>query len=109
MSKAYIVYQSWNTCDDSSPIAVFLNEKKCDEFITEKNKDWYEDDRRMEECKTCRGCKNDWDDVEDGVFLLKETCNRANIEIDRYGMYCGNDMHEYHERSSLFFQRYVQR
>ena len=37
MSKAYIVYQSWNTCDDYSTIAVFLNEKKCDDFIADKN------------------------------------------------------------------------
>lgn len=106
MRKAYIVYQSWNTCDDSSPIAVFLDEKKCDEFIAEKNKDWYEDDRREEECKKCRGCKHDWEDAEDGVFLLKETCGRADIGTDRYGMYCENDMHEYHRRSSDYYSKY---
>jgi len=106
ISKAYIVYQSWNVCNDSSPIAVFLDEKKCDEFIKEKNKDWYEDDRRMEECEKCRACHDNYGNVRDGVYLLKDTCGRANIGVDRYGMYCENDVHEYHQRQSDYYSKY---
>lgn len=107
MSKAYIVYESWNTCDDSSPIAVFLDEKKCDEFIAEKNKDWYEDDRRMEECSKCRGCdRNPFDEPEEYTFDLQNSCGRAKIDRDRYGMYCENDAHEYYKRSSNYYSKY---
>lgn len=106
MSKAYIVYQSWNALDDSSPIAVFLDEKKCDEFIAEKNKDWYEDNRRKEECEECRCCDYWHDEAKDGVFLLKDACGRANIKNDRYGMYCENDMYEYHRCSSDYYSKY---
>ena len=107
MSKAYIVYQSWNTCDDSSPIAVFLDEKKCDEFIAEKNKDWYEDDRRMEECSRCRRCNiNPFSEPEENVFDLQNLCGRAKIDKDRYGMYCENDCSEYHHRSSDYYSKY---
>lgn len=105
--KAYIVYESWQTCDDSSPIAVFLDEKKCDEFIEEKNKDWKEDDRRMEECEKCRGCDGSYGSAKAGVFLLKDTCGRANIGTDRYGMYCDNDAHEYHSRSSNHYSKWA--
>lgn len=103
MSKAYIVYRYY---DDSSPIAVFLDEKKCDEFITEKNKAWYEDDRLEKKCRECRGCKNEWDYAEDGVFLLKDICERASIGTDRYGVYCENDLHEYRQRSSDYYSKY---
>lgn len=106
--KAYIVYESWNTCDDSSPIAVFLDEKKCDEFIKDKNKDWEEDDRRQEECEKCRGCDEDsFGIASDDTFLLKDKCGRASIGTDRYGMYCDNDSHEYHSRSSNYYSKYV--
>ena len=105
--RAYIVYESWNTCDDSSPIAVFLDEKKCDEYIAEKNKDWKEDDKKQEECEKCRGCNDDYDNAKDGVFLLKDTCKRASIGTDRYGMYCDNDQHEYHSRSSNYYSKYA--
>ena len=105
MNKAYIVYQSWDTCDDSNPIAVFLDENKCNEFITEKNKAWYEDNKREKQCMECRGCKHDLDDAEDGVFLLKDTCGRANIGTDRYGVYCENDLHEYKQRSSDYYSK----
>ena len=60
----------------------------------------------MEECTKCRGCKDEWDDAEDGVFSLKDACGRANIGTDRYGVYCENDMHEYHQRSSDYFSKY---
>ena len=80
--KAYIVYQSWSTCDDSSPIAVFLDEKKCDEFINEKNKDWNEDNRKQDECTKCRGCdKNNYGDPEENIFRLKDICGRAIIGV----------------------------
>ena len=104
---AYIVYESWNICDDSSPIAVFLNEKKCDDFIKEKNKDWEDDDKKQEECEKCRGCNDDYGNAKDDVFLLKDTCKRASIGTDRYGMYCDNDQHEYHSRSSNHYSKYV--
>ena len=106
MNKAYIVYESLGYCADSSPIMVFLDEKKCDEFIAEKNKDYYEDIRREKECKRCRGCKNDWDNAEDGVFLLKDTCGRASIGTDRYGMYCENDAYERQQYSSNYYSKY---
>ena len=106
--KAYIVYQSWNTCDDSSPIAVFLNEKKCDAFIKEKNKDWEEDNRRYDECSKCRGCdKSDYGDALEDTFLLKDICGRASIGTDRHGMYCKNDAHEYHSRNSDCYSKYA--
>ena len=106
--KAYIVYESWNTCDDSDPIAVFLDEKKCDEFIAKKNKDWKEDDRKQDECTKCRGCdKTDYGDVKENTFLLKDICGRASIGKDRYGMYCDNDVHEYHSRNSNYYSKYA--
>lgn len=106
--KAYIVYESWNTCDDSDPIAVFLDEKKCDEYIAEKNKDWKEDDRRQDECSKCRCCdKDDYGNVKENTFLLKDICGRASIGKDRYGMYCDNDSHEYHSRNSNYYSKYA--
>ena len=104
---AYIVYESWGVSDDSSPIAVFLDEKKCDEFIAKKNKDWKEDDRKQEECEKCRGCNDDYGNAQDGVFLLKDTCKRASIGTDRHGMYCDNDQHEYYNRSSNHYSKYA--
>jgi len=106
-NKAYIVYESWNICNDSSPIAVFLDEKKCDEFISKKNKDWKEDDRKQDECSKCRGCnKNYYNDPKENTFRLKDVCGRASIGTDRYGMYCENDVHEYHDRSSNYYSKY---
>lgn len=105
-NKAYIVYESWNTCDDSSPIAVFLDEKKCDEFINRKNRAWKEDDRRQDECTKCRGCdKDNYGDSKENTFRLKDVCGRASIGTDRYGMYCENDAHEYHSRSSNYYSK----
>lgn len=105
--RAYIVYESWNTCDDSSPIAIFLDEKKCDDFIREKNKNWKEDDRRQDECTKCRGCdKDEYGDPKENTFKLKDICGRAKIGTDRYGMYCENDAHEYHHRSSNYYSKY---
>lgn len=106
-NKAYIVYESWNTCNDSSPIAIFLDEKKCDDFIREKNRDWKEDDRKQDECTKCRGCdKDEYGDPKENTFKLKDICGRANIGTDRYGMYCENDVHNYHNRSSNYYSKY---
>ena len=105
MSKAYIVFESWNVCDDDSPIAVFLDEEKCDEFIKERNKDWEEDNRRLERCKKCRDC-DDYDMAKDDVFLFKDTCEMANIGIDRHGMYCENETLSYYNRSSNYYSKY---
>lgn len=108
MSKAYIVYQSWNTCDDYSTIAVFLDEKKCDDFIADKNKDWYEDDKKESECKRCRGYDEDcYSYPDEDIFNLKDVCDRADIGTDRYGIYCGNDMSNGNRSSDYYWKREV--
>ena len=106
MSKAYIVFESWSTTDDSSPIAVFLDEKKCDEFIAEKNKSWNEELRQLKECIKCRGCVDEYDNPDNGVFLLKTTCGRSDIETDRYGLYCRNDLFKYRSCSSNHYSKF---
>lgn len=94
MSKAYIVYEWAVTWDDSFPVAVFLDEQKCDEFIKEKNKAWEEDNKKHEECCKCRN--NDLGFYHgDDVFLLKDSCGRAKIEKDRHGLYCENELDYY--------------
>lgn len=94
--KAYIVYEYQITWDDSFPIAVFLDEQKCDEFIKEKNKAWEEDHKKYEECCKCRnGDSWGYHNNEDDVFLLKDSCDRAKIEKDRHGLYCENEINYY--------------
>lgn len=92
MSKAYIVYESWNICDDASPIKVFLDKDKCEKFVNEKNIDWNKDLEKIERCRTCR--QFDRYCESDNVFDLKDLCLDASIEEDRYGLYCENDMSE---------------
>ena len=89
-------------------IPVFLGLFNVDEYIAEKNKDWKEDDRRQDECTKCRCCdKTDYGDAKENTFLLKDICGRASIGKDRYGMYCDNDVHEYHSRNSNYYSKYA--
>lgn len=85
--KAYVVKESWAGCNDYSVIGVFLDKEKCDEFISEKNKDRDNERTLMERCEKCR---------EDSGFLLKDECTMCKISTDRYGEYCENDLSEEH-------------
>jgi len=89
MEKAYLVYESWGICDDSSVVGVFLNENKADEYVKEHRKDRKDEMERYEKCNKCK---------EEGgeIFILKKSCENAVIKEDRHGLYCENDMSDYY-------------
>ena len=96
MSKVYLVYQSWGTCDDSSIVGAFLDEKQADDYIFEHRKPRVEDEKQHEKCRKCRRCdtKKYGDDNE--YFDLRNKCDKAKIGKDRNGKYCENDLSEYY-------------
>lgn len=100
MSKVYLVSESWGTCDDSSYVGAFLDEKQANDYITEHRKPREADEKQHERCRKCRRCdsKNYGDRNE--YFDLRNQCDKAIIKKDRNGKYCENDLSEYYSISS---------
>lgn len=107
MSKAYIVYEWAVTWDDSFPVAVFLDEQKCDEFIKEKNKAWEEDHKKYEQCNKCRYDDSGFYHNDDNDFILQDLCGRAEIKKDRHGLYCENELDYYDIKSKHYTKTVV--
>ena len=97
MNKAYIVYEHQN----STVVAVFLDEEKCNMFIEEKNKKWNQIECEMEQCEKCRKC-NDGEEV----YLSIKSCKRASVAIDEYGTYCKNYVDEFDDRPFNYYSKH---
>ena len=99
MSKVYLVYESWGTCDDSNCIGAFLDENKANEYVNEHMKPREKELEQLKLCDKCR-CrdKKDYDYTHDydETFLLENECPLAKIGVDRNGKYCENEIEEYY-------------
>jgi len=95
IGKAYVIYESWGTCDDSSVIGVFLDENKANEYIKERNKDREKETEYYGKCSKCRKTTEDKE-----IFKYENSCKNAVIKEDRHGLYCENDMSDFYSMSS---------
>jgi len=94
MKKAYLVYESWGICDDSSVIGVFLDENNADEYVKEHNKEREEEIKLYEKCSKCIERRTN---ENEETFRLKDSCENAVIKEDRHGLYCENDMSDFYK------------
>ncbi len=103
MSKVYLVYESWGTCDDSSCVGAFLNEGKADAYIEEHMIPRNNELKQLERCGKCR-CRDkdnyNYSHEYDEVFLLENECALAQIGTDRHGKYCENEIEEYYRMNT---------
>lgn len=100
MAKVYIVSESWGTCDDSSYVGAFLDEKQADNYIAEHRKPREEDEKQHKRCRKCRRCDSNNYEDRNNYFDLRNQCDKAVIKKDRNGKYCENDLSEYYQISS---------
>lgn len=106
MSKAYIVYQSWGTCDDSSILGIFLDKTKANAYVSDHMIPRNKELEQHEKCKICRCCdKADYHCTHDYdyIFNLENDCINAKIGEDRYGKYCENDISDFYSLSTSTF------
>ena len=100
MSKVYLVYKSWGSCNDSSIVGAFLDEKQADNYVSEHRKQRAEDEEQHEKCRKCRRCDTKRYGDNNEYFDLRNKCDKAKIEKDRNGKYCKNDLSDYYHIDS---------
>lgn len=103
MSKVYLVWESWGTCDDKSCVGAFLNEEKADQYIEEHMIPRNKELEQHEKCKVCRCCNEHdlhYSHKYNEVFRLENECPVAKIGTDRNGKYCENDISDYYSMES---------
>jgi hypothetical protein len=92
--KAYLIYKSSGGYSQSL-VGLFLNENKAKAFVREKNEKHKDEIKKYEKCSKCR-CKNCANE-DDPIFLYKDSCGKAVMKEDRYGLYCENDDSDFYE------------
>ena len=96
--KYYVVTASPAFVDDfDSQVAVFKDEEKCKSYVEEHNEKYNQAMCNIEMCTRCHTYDEDVD-----IFDLKNSCPRASIYEDRYGLYCGNESDESNNETTYY-------
>lgn len=107
MSKAYIVYKSWQSCDDYSAVGVFLDEAKADEYVKENMIPREKEENQIEKCIKCTRHRTTHND-DTKYFDFETSCEFSKINTDRNGKYCENEKDYYSQSTNMYWKEEVE-